>query len=84
VTVTALCPGGVRTEFAQVAEMTSAEKRTPNAFMIGPEECARAGLEGLEQGRRIVMPRRAVRAVAWFGDHAPRRVWLPLCGWNIK
>jgi short-subunit dehydrogenase len=80
VTVTALCPGGVYTEFAQVAAMLAAERRTPKAFMIGAEECARAGLEGLERGERIVMPRRAVRAFAWFGAHAPRRLWLPLVG----
>jgi short-subunit dehydrogenase len=47
--------------------------------MIGPEECARAALEGLEQGRRIVIPRRAVRLFAWFGAHAPRSIWLPMC-----
>jgi short-subunit dehydrogenase len=80
VTVTALCPGGVRTEFAAVAGKLAAEGRTPKAFMIDAGECARAGLQGLEQGRRIVMPRRAVRAFAWFGAHAPRSVWLPLVG----
>jgi short-subunit dehydrogenase len=79
VTVTALCPGGVTTEFSQVAGVTGAERRTPSALMIGPEECARAGLAGLEQGRRIVMPGRAVRLLAWFGAHAPRAVWLPMC-----
>jgi uncharacterized protein len=80
VTVTALCPGGVWTEFAQVADMASAERRQPKAFMISPEECARAALAGLDAGKRIVMPRRSIRALAWFGDHAPRRLWLPLCG----
>jgi short-subunit dehydrogenase len=79
VTVTALCPGGVTTEFSEVAGVTGTERRTPAALMISPEECARAGLDGLEQGRRIVMPRRAVRALAWFGAHAPRAIWLPMC-----
>lgn len=79
VTVTALCPGGVRTEFAQVAGVTDTERRTPAALMISPEECAKAGLEGLDRGRRIVMPRVAVRLLAWFGAHAPRAVWLPMC-----
>jgi uncharacterized protein len=79
VTVTALCPGGVTTEFSEVAGVTGVERRTPAALMISPEECAAAGLDGLEQGRRIVMPRRAVRALAWFGAHAPRAVWLPMC-----
>jgi uncharacterized protein len=83
VTVTALCPGGVRTEFSQIASMEESERRVPNALLIGPEECAKEALAGLEAGRRIVMPRRAVRAFAWFGDHAPRRVWLPLCRWLL-
>lgn len=80
VTVTALCPGGVRTEFAQVAEMEAAERRTPGALMIDAPECVSAALAGLERGERIVMPRAGVRAFAWFGAHAPRRVWLPLVG----
>jgi hypothetical protein len=79
VTVTALCPGGVRTEFSAVAGATSAERRSPGAIIISAEECARAGLDGLDQGRRIVMPRHAVRALAWFGGHAPRAIWLPMC-----
>jgi hypothetical protein len=79
VTVTALCPGGVRTEFAAVAGATRAERRTPSVLMIGPEECARAALEGLERGRRIVMPRWGVRLFAWFGAHAPRVIWLAIC-----
>jgi short-subunit dehydrogenase len=79
VTVTALCSGGVRTEFSQVAGATSAERRTPSALMISADECARAGLEGLEEGRRIVTPRLAVRLFTWFGGHAPRAIWLPLC-----
>jgi short-subunit dehydrogenase len=79
VTVTALCPGGVRTEFSQVAGATRAERRTPSALMISADECARAGLEGLSEGRRIVTPRLAVRMFTWFGGHAPRAIWLPLC-----
>lgn len=80
VTVTALCPGGVRTEFAEVAGMVAAENRTPKAFMADPELIADAALKGLARGDRIVMPIRAVRGFAWFGGHAPRRVWLPLVG----
>jgi short-subunit dehydrogenase len=79
VTVTALCPGGVTTEFSEVAGVTDAERRTPAALMISPEECAKAGLDGLDRGRRVVMPRLAVRLLAWFGAHAPRAVWLPMC-----
>jgi short-subunit dehydrogenase len=80
VTVTALCPGGVRTEFSEVAGMLGTERRTPTAFMADPAQVAEAGLQGLARGKRIVIPLRAVRAFTWFGGHAPRRVWLPLVG----
>jgi hypothetical protein len=77
--VTALCPGGVRTEFSSVGGVEHVEKRTPGVVMIGAEACVRAGLEGLDRGKRVVMPRVGVRAMAWFGSHAPRALWLPLC-----
>ena len=80
ITVTALCPGGVWTEFAQVADMEAAEARTPKPFMIGVEDCVREGLAGLERGDRTVMPKRSVRAFAAFGKYGPRRVWLPIVG----
>jgi uncharacterized protein len=79
VTVTVLAPGGVRTEFSETAGMTKQERELPGGLVIDVEECAAAGLEGSEQGRRLVMPRRAVRAFAWFGRHTPRAIWLPLC-----
>lgn len=79
VTVTALCPGGVDTEFSQVAGMVHTEKRMPRALMMGAEECVRAGLEGLERGRRKVMPGLAVRLLAFVGAHAPRALWLRAC-----
>jgi hypothetical protein len=79
VTVTALCPGAVRTEFAHVAGGLAAERRTPNMLIIDADECARAGLAGLHRGKRQVIPRRAVQLFTWLGGHAPRAVWLPMC-----
>ncbi|HEX6391311.1 MAG TPA: SDR family NAD(P)-dependent oxidoreductase, partial [Solirubrobacteraceae bacterium] len=79
VTVTALCPGGVRTEFAAVAGAAGTEARMPASIMIDADECARAAVAGLEDGRRIVMPRRAVRLFSAFAAYAPRALWLPLC-----
>jgi len=79
ISVTALCPGGVTTEFSAVGGMEHVEKRTPSAIMIGPQACARAGLKALDSGKRVEMPGLAVKALAWFGAHAPRALWLPLC-----
>jgi short-subunit dehydrogenase len=80
VTVTAMCPGGVRTEFSEVAGMLGTESRTPKMLMAEPAEIAEAGLRALAHNKRVVIPRRTVRAFAWMGGHAPRRVWLPLVG----
>jgi short-subunit dehydrogenase len=79
ITVTALCPGGVRTEFSEVGGLDQFDRKMPEAVKINADECAIAALRGLDTGRRIVMPRAAVRALAFTGTHLPRAVWLPLC-----
>lgn len=33
----------------------------------------------LERGDRIIMPKPAVKALAFVGAHAPRALWLRLC-----
>jgi short-subunit dehydrogenase len=58
ITVTALCPGPVATEFSQVAERGSGDEQRPSpSFMHVPvEEVARAGLEAIERGKPLVVP----------------------------
>ena len=51
----------------------------PAALGMSAEDCARAAVNGLDAGARIVMPRAAVRALTLFGANAPRALWLPLC-----
>jgi uncharacterized protein len=79
VSVTVLCPGAVATEFASVAEMTSAERRLPPALIASAEATARAGLEALDAGRRHVVPGRATQVLHFTGGHAPRALWLRAC-----
>ena len=79
VTVTALCPGGVATDFASIAEMSHNERRMPRAFIATPEDTARAGLDALERGRRTVIPGWAVQMLVFTGEHAPRGLWLRFC-----
>jgi uncharacterized protein len=57
ITVTALCPGPVHTEFAEVAdrEQQSREVRTSPAH-VSVEEVARAGLSALERDKALVIP----------------------------
>jgi hypothetical protein len=78
VTVTALCPGPVKTEFAEVAGIGGAEEQLPDLFWASPEEVAKAAVEGLEGGKRVVIPGVLNRAGAIGGQHAPRALALPL------
>src|SRR3954467_8314424 len=75
VAVTALCPGPVKTEFMDVADLPGAEA-TPGFIWAGPEEVARAGIRGLEKGKRVVIPGALNRAGAVGGQHAPRSLIL--------
>ena len=79
VSVTALCPGGVSTEFSEVADMVRAERRMPRALIASPHDTAAAGLAALAAGRRTAVPGPAVRALVFFGRHLPRGLWLRAC-----
>ncbi len=78
VTVTTLCPGPVRTEFVEVAEMEDAADQAPDFLWISSATCARAGVEGLEQGRRVVVPHLPIRAGATLSRYTPHSILLPL------
>ena len=58
VTVTALCPGPVHTEFGQVArrDPTKQEKSGPEFAHISVEETVRVGLQAIERGKALVVP----------------------------
>jgi uncharacterized protein len=81
ISVTALCPGPVRTEFPEVAGMGDAEARTPEVFWASPEDVAREAVDGAARGKRVVVPGGVLnRAGALAGHHSPRAVALPLIG----
>jgi len=58
ITVTALCPGPVTTEFSQVAERGAGKEQRPSpSFMHVPvEDVVRAGLAGIERNKPLVVP----------------------------
>jgi short-subunit dehydrogenase len=70
VTVTALCPGPVATEFAQVAGMEARQ------FSVGQPMTARAvaeaGLRAMHAGRRMVVPGWKNRLLVFLERFAPR------------
>jgi uncharacterized protein len=78
VTVTAVCPGPVKTEFTEVAGVGGVEERTPGAVWMTAEEIARHAVDGAERDRRVVVPGTLNRATALAGQHSPRAVALPL------
>jgi hypothetical protein len=78
VTVTALCPGPVRTEFAEVAGIGEIEESTPGFLWKSSEEVAAAGVEGLERGRRVVTPGAMQVVTSVLGQHTPRSMLLPI------
>jgi uncharacterized protein len=78
VTVTAVCPGPVKTEFTEVAGVGGVEERTPGAVWTSAEEIARQAVDGAKRDKRVVVPGMLNRATALAGQHSPRAVALPL------
>lgn len=70
-TVTAVCPGPVRTEFQEVSDAKFAE-RLPKPTWVPPERVARDGLAAAQAGKRVVIPGNlAVRAAFAPNRYAP-------------
>jgi uncharacterized protein len=80
VTATALCPGPVRTEFADTAGIGEEAEGLPDVFWAESPEVAEQGVRGLERGRRVVVPGLLNRAGALGGQHAPRSLLLRVAG----
>jgi short-subunit dehydrogenase len=78
VSVTVVCPGPIDTEFGAVADIDALMSRTPAFLTATAEQCAQAGLDGLDAGRRVVIPKPAVRALGVLGAHVPHRLGLPI------
>jgi len=76
--ITTVCPGPVKTEFADVAGIGGAEDRTPDFVWLTPEQVARAAISGAERGKRVVVPGALNRATSLMGQHSPRALALPL------
>jgi short-subunit dehydrogenase len=76
VTATVLCPGFTRTEFADVANLGDLD-RLPSFLIDDAPEVARAGVEGMDKGRRAVVPGPHNVATAVGGRLAPRSLLLP-------
>jgi short-subunit dehydrogenase len=73
----------VETEFWQgadwqVAGGRSFEKAFPKPALVSPKDVARAGIDGLEHGRRVVVPGLSMRAAMLATQYIPHAVKLPV------
>jgi uncharacterized protein len=78
VTVTAVCPGPVRTEFGESGGFGGADDRIPDFAWLDADKVANDALDALERGDRVVVPGALNRVAGLAGQHTPRAVLLPL------
>src|SRR3954451_22712493 len=74
VTVTALCPGPVKTGFQDASGAHDFASGLPKPLWRTPAQVAGAGIEGLERGRRVVVPGTPNRVLATIGRLSPRPI----------
>jgi short-subunit dehydrogenase len=77
VTVSAVCPGPVRTEFMDAAGISRAD-RTPGIIWQSAEQVAEEAVKAAESGKRAVVPGRMQQAGSLLGRYSPRSIVLPL------
>jgi uncharacterized protein len=78
VTVTAVCPGPVRTEFGAQGGFGGADERIPDALWLDAGKVAEDAVRALESGDRVTVPGAGNQLAALWGQHLPRSLLLPL------
>ncbi|HEV7723193.1 MAG TPA: SDR family oxidoreductase [Iamia sp.] len=80
VTATSLCPGPVETAFGAAAGFSDAETdgALPKFMWETPEAVAKAAVEGMAKGRRVVIPGAANAVGAYAGRIAPKSLLVPI------
>ena len=73
VSVTALCPGPVMTEFQQVADMETSGL-VHNKALMSVEAVIESGYEAMMRGKSLVIPGLGMKMGAFFVRFAPRRL----------
>lgn len=82
VTVTVLCPGATATGFQQRAQMESTPLfRLP---LADASRVAKAGIDGMMRGKRVVVPGIGNKLVAFSAKVTPRRLLVSLSGKAVK
>jgi short-subunit dehydrogenase len=78
VSLTAVCPGPVKTEFPQAAGLDRAEEQVPGILWMSAESVAKQAVDAAAAGKRAITPGLLNRAGALTGQHAPRMLALPI------
>lgn len=76
VTVTALCPGPVHTNFQDASQAHDFAKALPKPLWKKPDKVVAAALKGAERGRRVVVPGTPNRVSAAGARFSPRPLLL--------
>ncbi len=82
ITVSALCPGPVSTDFWEISGWSVAgdsfESAVPRPAWITPQQAAREGIDGLDAGHRVIVPGLQVRTAMRAAQYIPHAIKLPL------
>lgn len=78
VSCTLLAPGPTRTGFTEVAGISKIDSIGGNALWVSADCVARAGIEGMNRGKRIVIPGFVAQAQTVGGRYTPRAILLPI------
>lgn len=77
VTITAVCPGPVRTEFGEQGGFGGADDKIPGFMWLEPDKVAVDAVDGLAAGERVVVPGALNQLAAYAGHYMPRSMLLP-------
>jgi short-subunit dehydrogenase len=78
VTVTALCPGWVHTNFHDRAGVSTS--KIPNSMWVDAEQLVQACLRDVARGKVISIPTIRYRVLIWLARHAPRSAIRSISG----
>jgi len=80
VTTTAVCPGPVRTPFVDIISKGESEAASsvPSFVWMSSEDTARAAVDGMLRGRRVVIPGRLNQLTALASTYTPHEILLPI------
>jgi short-subunit dehydrogenase len=84
VTVATLCPGPVKTGFGEAAGISDeeAQKSLPKFMWVDTDAVAKAAVDGLAEGKGVIVPGVPNRIASVVNHLLPRRLLLPLVARN--